>query len=116
MDTLTGLALALIGGAMQGAFVLPMKYLRKWNWENGWLIFTLINCVIFPVALMALTVPGFMNAYRETSFATLNLVFWFGFGWGIGNRKSFLESGRFGCGGRTSTSGKHKQGKNKQCE
>jgi L-rhamnose-H+ transport protein len=70
---------------MQGGFVLPMKYLRGWKWENGWFVYTVVNCLIFPIALLVWSVPSFLDIYRQTSATTLLLTFGFGFGWGIGS-------------------------------
>ena len=85
MQALTGLGLVLLGGGMQGGFVLPMKYLRGWKWENAWFVYTIVNCLLFPVALLVCSVPSFLDIYRQTSVTTLVLTFGFGFGWGIGS-------------------------------
>jgi L-rhamnose-H+ transport protein len=86
-EIIIGLFLAILGGGLQGAFVLPMKYLKKWEWENAWLIFTLINCVIFPVVAAWLFIPDFMEVYSQdgVTSGTMHAVFWFGAGWGVGN-------------------------------
>ena len=85
MEILIGLALAILGGGLQGAFVLPMKYMKKWEWENGWLIFTIICCIIFPAVCAFAFIPGLSSIYSNTTWGTLNAVFWFGAGWGVGN-------------------------------
>lgn len=64
---------------------MPMKYLRGWKWENGWFVYTVVNCLIFPIALVVWSVPSFLDIYRQTSVTTLLLTFGFGFGWGIGS-------------------------------
>jgi L-rhamnose-H+ transport protein len=86
-ETILGLFLAVLGGGLQGAFVLPLKYMKKWEWENGWLIFTLINCVVFPVVAAWLFIPDFLEVYSNENVTTgiMQAVFWFGAGWGIGN-------------------------------
>lgn len=82
-----GLLLAMLGGGLQGAFVLPLKYMKKWEWENGWLVFTVINCILFPIVAAILFIPDLMSVYKEIGFnsATMHATFWFGAGWGIGN-------------------------------
>ena len=35
-----GLMLVLVGVALNGSFVAPMKRLANWQWENTWLILT----------------------------------------------------------------------------
>ena len=32
-----GILLLILAGAMNGSFTLPMKFTRKWAWENTWL-------------------------------------------------------------------------------
>jgi len=85
MEIVFGLALAILGGGLQGAFVLPMKFMKRWEWENGWLIFTIICCVIFPVVCAVMFIPDLASIYKNTSWGVLNAVFWFGAGWGVGN-------------------------------
>jgi L-rhamnose-H+ transport protein len=85
MNIVIGLALAIIGGGLQGAFVLPMKSMKKWEWENGWLVYVVINCLIFPAILAFAFIPNLMSIYKSTSMGTLNAVFWFGAGWGVGS-------------------------------
>lgn len=80
-----GLVMAMIGGGVQGAFVLPMKYMKKWKWENGWLIYTIICCLILPWLLAFVTTPSIGNIYSEASWSVLIATFGFGAGWGIGS-------------------------------
>ena len=44
-----GLLLLFVAGAMNGSFTLPMKFTRKWAWENTWLMWTIFALGIFPV-------------------------------------------------------------------
>jgi L-rhamnose-H+ transport protein len=84
MEILLGLLLAFLGGAIQGTFFFPMKYMRTWRWENGWLVFTMTCCLLLPLALAWLTTPHLIEIYRGVGFRTVGLVFLFGMGWGIG--------------------------------
>lgn len=85
MNTFIGLLLAFIGGGLQGGFVLPMKYMKNWKWENGWFVYTIMNCLVFPLILAFATIPNLMDIYRSSSVATINTIFLFGIGWGIGS-------------------------------
>jgi L-rhamnose-H+ transport protein len=85
MDIVIGLALAILGGGLQGAFVLPMKYMKKWEWENGWLVYTVVCCLIFPAILAFGFIPNLLDIYRNTGLGVMNAVFWFGAGWGVGS-------------------------------
>src|ERR1039458_8954747 len=54
---LEGLALTLLAGALAGNCMLPMKFARRWQWENVWLVFSIVSLLILPWAL-ALTLAG----------------------------------------------------------
>lgn len=84
MEILLGLALAFLGGAIQGTFFFPMKFMRGWRWENGWLIFSITCCLLLPLGLACLTTPGLLDIYRDVGLGTVGLVFLFGLGWGVG--------------------------------
>jgi L-rhamnose-H+ transport protein len=84
MDTLIGLVLAFAGGAIQGAFVFPMKFMKNCRWENGWFLFSLVCCLIFPTALAFGTTPRLLEIYSAAGWNTVGLVFLFGLGWGVG--------------------------------
>ena len=43
-----GVILAVVGGAMQRAFAVPMNYARKWLHENIWLVFAVSGLVVLP--------------------------------------------------------------------
>ena len=84
MDPLVGSGLALLAGAMQGAFPLPMKYAAKWKWENIWSVFALWGFVVFPWLLAFLTVPNLLGVYANASGSSILAMTLFGLGWGIG--------------------------------
>jgi L-rhamnose-H+ transport protein len=76
--------LVLGAGLLQGTFMLPTKYTKKWNWENTWLSFSVMAYLLFPWCIALLTVPQLWQILAETSHATLARTFLFGFGWGLG--------------------------------
>ncbi|MGB7189875.1 MAG: L-rhamnose/proton symporter RhaT [Acidobacteriaceae bacterium] len=79
-----GAVLAVMGGALQGAFGVPMKYARKWNHENIWFVFTLTGLVLFPWILTVATVPSPAEVYRLAPLGSLVLIAVCGIGWGVG--------------------------------
>lgn len=79
-----GAVLAVMGGALQGAFAVPMKYARKWNHENIWFVFTLTGLVLFPWILTVATVPSLTEVYRLAPLSSLVLIAACGIGWGVG--------------------------------
>ena len=74
MDTnlIIGLLLAILGGGLQGFFVLPLKYMKKWEWENGWLVFTIVNCIIFPLVAAYLFIPDFREVYKHENVTSVS--------------------------------------------
>lgn len=82
-STTIGLAAVLVAGAIGSATLLPTKFVRRWAWENMWLIFALFAYLILPLAIALLTVPSLSKTYLDVSAKSLVLVGLFGLGWGI---------------------------------
>jgi L-rhamnose-H+ transport protein len=78
-----GLSLLLLAGAMNGSFALPMKFTKKWAWENTWAIWTVFALFIFPPLLAYSTVPELNSAYAQAGRGVILLVAACGAGWGI---------------------------------
>ncbi|HLV02046.1 MAG TPA: L-rhamnose/proton symporter RhaT [Acidobacteriota bacterium] len=79
-----GLVLVLLGGLLQGSFMLPMKYTREWKWENVWLVFSATAYLILPWLIAYLTVPRLGDVLSGTSSRTLVQTIALGLGWGVG--------------------------------
>jgi L-rhamnose-H+ transport protein len=79
-----GAFLAVLGGALQGAFAVPMKYAKRWNHENIWFVFVLTGLLIFPWILTSATVPSLAEVYRSAPLGSLILIAACGIGWGVG--------------------------------
>ena len=43
-----GILLLVVAGIMNANFTLPMKFTKKWAWENTWLVWTVFALLIFP--------------------------------------------------------------------
>jgi L-rhamnose-H+ transport protein len=82
-ETLAGMLLLILAGAMNGSFTLPMKFTKKWNWENTWLAWTLFALICFPPILAVMTIPHLSEVYSIAGFGPVVQVALFGFGWGI---------------------------------
>ena len=78
-----GMAIILASGVLNGGFALPMKYSRRWQWENTWLVFTTVSLVMVPWALAAGFVPRLADVYRGAAASALAYALVFGFLWGI---------------------------------
>jgi L-rhamnose-H+ transport protein len=57
MNIETGIIIALIGGALNGMFALPMKLNKNWAWENNWFPFSFLSLMIFPLVIVLLSIP-----------------------------------------------------------
>lgn len=78
MNLGTGLVLAVLAGAINGLFALPMKINRRWAWENNWLLFSLLSLTIFPWLIAFLSVPDLKLAFSEVVPGNLVLALLFG--------------------------------------
>lgn len=82
-DFWLGVLIVLVGGTLNGSFPLPMKYARRWRWENTWLFFVLVALFILPWIIAAGFVPALGEVYRGVSGRALFYPLLFGFLWGI---------------------------------
>ena len=95
---LIGAGLVLGGGILQGLFPVPMKFARRWNYENIWLVFALTGLVIFPWLLTGVTVPHLGEVYRITPTHTILAIAGFGLCWGAGATLTGLGLSMLGIG------------------
>lgn len=82
-NTSTGIAVLIVAGVTNASFTMPMKYTRKWAWENTWLVWTVFALIILPLAVALITVPNLSGVYRSATPATILDVCGFGAGWGV---------------------------------
>ena len=78
-----GVLCALYAGLANGVFLLPMRYARKWAWENTWLFFTLFATGLIPCVSAMVAVPHVFSLVRHSpvSFLVPGLIA--GCLWGI---------------------------------
>jgi L-rhamnose-H+ transport protein len=69
---------------MQGAFPLPMRFARTWEWENVWFVASLAGLVFLPWAIAFHTVPFPWVAINAVALRDILFVALFGAGWGVG--------------------------------
>jgi L-rhamnose-H+ transport protein len=80
---LKGLLLTLLAGAMNASFPLPMRYMRKWAWENIWTVWSVVALLIVPWCLVFLTIPNLGSVFVSSGVNVLALSALFGLLWGI---------------------------------
>lgn len=84
MQVLLGVLFHSIGGFASGSFYMPYSKVKKWAWENYWLIGGLFSWMIVPPIAAWLTVPGFVQIIHAASFNVLTIAYVMGLIWGIG--------------------------------
>ncbi len=82
-NTALGLVLLIIAGAMNGSFTLPMKYTKRWAWENTWLAWTIFALFVLPPAVTYVMLPQVQRVYAASDWAPILIVAACGAGWGI---------------------------------
>lgn len=75
--------LLIVAGLANATFGLPMKYVRRWEWENTWALWSLLALIILPAVLAFSCVPSIPAVYREAGAATTGIVFLLGAAWGL---------------------------------
>src|SRR5579863_3649356 len=78
-----GLVILIIAGAMNGSFTLPMKYTKRWAWENTWMAWTIFALFVLPPVVTFLTLPQVRAVYAESGWGPVLIVAACGAGWGI---------------------------------
>ncbi|MHC4249882.1 MAG: L-rhamnose/proton symporter RhaT [Planctomycetota bacterium] len=86
-----GIALTMLGAFFLGTFALPIKYIKKYEWENTWGAFFLFAMFVIPVGFAALAVTKLVAGYADIPniyiFGVIALSFLWGCGfccWGTG--------------------------------
>lgn len=87
-----------LAGVLQGLFALPMKFARRWNYENIWLVYAASGLVVFPWMLTGATVPHLASVYRLTPITALAAIAGFGLCWGVGSLLTGLGLRMLGIG------------------
>jgi L-rhamnose-H+ transport protein len=78
-----GMAIIFVSGVLNGSFPAPMKYSRRWQWENTWLVFATVALLLLPWLMAGGFVPGLAELYRGAAPRMLLYPLVFGFFWGI---------------------------------
>jgi len=91
-----GLLLTLCAGVLSGNCMLPMKFGKRWAWENTWLVFSLISLVVLPWALALGLVKDVFAVYAALPASAFAAPLLFGAGWGIAQVLFGLSIARLG--------------------
>jgi L-rhamnose-H+ transport protein len=81
--TASGLILVTVAGIANATFALPMKFARRWAWENIWLAWTIFALVLLPAAAAIVSIPSLGAVYRDAGAGAIVVVMLCGAGWGL---------------------------------
>ena len=84
MQAIIGIVFHFIGGFASGSFYMPFKGVKRWAWENYWIVGGLFSWLIVPPLAAWLTIPHFMEIIRAAPKEVLTYTFMFGLLWGVG--------------------------------
>ncbi len=80
----TGIILATLSGICNGLFTAPMKVERRWKWENIWLGFIVVSCLLMPAVIVFPTVRNLGDVFAQAPSRAVYSALGFGFAWGFG--------------------------------
>lgn len=78
-----GLSLIVAAGMCAGSFSVPFKANKSWQWENNWLVWSVVALIVAPWVAAAVTVPGLCGVFASDPGAVAVVAF-FGLIWGVG--------------------------------
>ncbi len=78
-----GLSLIAMGGLFAGSFSVPFNRSKGWEWENNWLVWSVVALIVAPWVVAVATVPGLLGVYAAET-GPLAVVAFFGLIWGVG--------------------------------
>lgn len=79
-----GVFLHAIGGFAAGTFYLPIRKIKGWSWESGWLVNGVFSWLIAPLVVASLVVPDLRGLLAAAPSSSLGWTYFFGLLWGIG--------------------------------
>lgn len=82
-STAIGMTTIVIAGVIGSATLLPMKFVRRWEWENTWLLYAAHAYFIFPLIVAWWTIPSLGEVYFEAGWKQVAPVAFYGAGWGV---------------------------------
>ena len=84
-NPMIGVGFHAIGGAAHGSFYAPLKKLRAWAWESGWLVQGVAAWVVAPILVAALAGAKPILAISQAPDSAVLSAFLFGVMWGVGS-------------------------------
>ena len=79
-----GLFLLTCDGLIAGSFYVPLKKIKNWAWESGWLINAIIGYVVVPWLYAWMIIPNLGLVFEQAPTRIIFLCFSLGVLWGVG--------------------------------
>jgi L-rhamnose-H+ transport protein len=95
---LGGIGLTMAAGVMSGNCMLPLKFIKRWRWENTWLLFSLVSLLVLPWMLSIALVRNLREIYAALPGTQFLAPVLFGAGWGVAQILFGLSVRRLGLG------------------
>lgn len=95
---LEGIGVTMLAGVMSGNCMLPMKFARRWKWENIWLIFSVVSLLVLPWSLAFGLVNRLLGVYSTVPATAIYVPLMFGAGWGVAQILFGISVRRLGMG------------------
>ena len=77
--------LAVFSGILNGSYAIPIKLIKKWEWENIWLWFAISGLLLVPWLFVSLFVPDVWKVLADSPVGATIMTFLCGLSWGIGS-------------------------------
>jgi L-rhamnose-H+ transport protein len=91
-----GILMGLLAGLVNGIFLLPMRFTRKWAWENTWLFFSIFSTIVFPWVAASVAVPHLVGVFRSVPLSAFVPGLLAGLVWGVAQVMYGLSCGMVG--------------------
>jgi len=79
----TGFLFLVVAGVMNASFALPLKFTKRWEWENTWAVWSALALLLMPLITAVITIPQLTHVYAQAGTRSVALVAACGMGWGI---------------------------------
>ncbi|MEW4923862.1 L-rhamnose/proton symporter RhaT [Algibacter sp. 2305UL17-15] len=84
MNPFLGIFFHAVGGFAAGSFYLPIKKIKEWSWESGWIVNGFFAWLIAPIIVSVITVPETFNILSAVDSNSFLWTYFYGVLWGIG--------------------------------
>jgi len=82
--TIFAILIVIVAGFLQGTFILPMTYTKKWEWAHNWFAFSILGMVLVNWLIAYFTIDNIFGIISHVSPKVLITVLFFGLAWGAG--------------------------------